>query len=116
MNTIPMSSPSYWNDFPSQWMRLDVEQLLELTSSARLWTRPNNETAFFAWAYFDDGKPAEPIDDHTDSSAAILIDRGYLTSAEQQTLTTESGESFTAERMVFTPAGRQLYERLSQRM
>lgn len=112
MPEIRLLRPSNWDDFPPNWMRPEVEQLLELTAAARLWTRVNNGTAFFAWAYFDDGRPAEPIDDHTDSSAWILIERGYLTTADRKTLKTESGETFTAERVVFTPAGRELHEKL----
>jgi hypothetical protein len=112
MNTFRMTDPPEWSDFPPDWMRADVESVLSMIASGVLYTR-EGLVLDYGWIKHDRG-PAEPISDDQSSATHIMVERGFVIWAESATLTTESGESFTAARMVFTPAGRDLRDTLSR--
>jgi hypothetical protein len=113
MNKVPMTYPSDWNDFPPDWMKADTESVLSLIVSGVLFTREGMVNDY-GWIKHDLGT-AEPISDDQSSTTHILVERGYVTWAESTTLTSESGESFTAALMVLTVTGSELYQRLNQR-
>lgn len=114
MPEIRLLRPSDRDEFPPDWMKPDVVYVLDLTAASTLYTR-NGLVDHYAWLKPDTGTTAHPIGDDRSEVTHILVERGYLLWAESAALTNESGETFTAERMVFTPTGRQLHEQLNQR-
>ncbi|MEV6244520.1 hypothetical protein [Lentzea sp. NPDC051838] len=113
MNNVTKPYPSDWNDFPPDWMKADVESVLGMIVSGVLYTREGLVNDY-GWIRHDHG-PAQPISDDESSTTHIMVERGFVIWAESATLSSESGETFTAARMVLTPAGHQLHEQLSKR-
>lgn len=111
MNKVPMTYPSDWNDFPPAWMKPDVRHVLGLAASGVLWTAVSNLD--FGWTRTEDARPCVPITDDQSSTAAILVERGYLCFGDRVTLIKECGETFTAEVVALTTTGRALYYRLN---
>jgi hypothetical protein len=106
--------PSWWKDFPPDWMKPEVHTVFDLVSSGTLYTRTGPAEHGYGWVKPESGQTAHYAGDDTSETAHILAERGYLLWAEPAELTNESGESFTADRMVFTPAGRQLNDQLNK--
>lgn len=104
--------PSNWDDFPPDWMKPDAQQVLSLAASGHLYADINNPLEF-GWTKTEDPIPAHPIGDDPSSTAWVLWERGYLMTGDRVTMATESGETFTAERMVLSPAGRELHQQLN---
>jgi hypothetical protein len=99
------------NDFPPDWFRPDVEFTLRATAEGRLYTAPDHIAAY-AWL-LDPPAPAYPAGDDVSEAVGILAERGYLTWRREATFKTESGETFTGDRMELTKTGRELYDRLN---
>jgi len=113
MPEIRLLRPSGGDEFPPDWMEADVRSVLGLVAAGTLYTR-SGPVQDYGWINHEGDKAAQPIPDDQSSTTHIMVERGYLLWAESATLATESGETFTAERMVFTPAGRQLHEQLNR--
>lgn len=115
MNKVPMTYPSDWNDFPPDWMKPDVEHVLTLVDGGLLYTRTGPAELGYGWVKPDADPSAQYAGPEQSETAHILVERGYLLWGDSTELIDESGERFTADRLVFTPAGRQLYDQLRQR-
>jgi hypothetical protein len=114
MNTIPFNPPPWWNDFPPDWMKPEVENVFGLVSSGTLYTRSGPAELGWGWVKPESGKSAHYVGPDTSETLHILQERGYLTWAESAELIDEAGESFTGERVAFTRAGQELYNQLRQ--
>jgi hypothetical protein len=106
--------PPWWKDFPPDWMKPEVHNVFDLVSAGTLYTRSGPSELGWGWTKPDAGQSAHYIGPDTSETLHILQERGYLLWADSAELTDESGESFTADRVVFTPAGRQLHDQLRQ--
>lgn len=101
---------SQWT--PPDWMKADVDKLLRMAISDRLYTRGGDLTGSWGW-FRDHAERARPATDEESEVLWILEERGYLVAGLSCVLVDESGELFRADRVEITPSGRELFERLN---
>jgi hypothetical protein len=106
--------PPWWKDFPPDWMKPEVCTVFGLVASSTLYTRTGLAEHGYGWLKPEAGQSAHYAGDDVSETAHILVERGYLLWGESAELTDESGDGFTADRLVFTPSGRELHEQLSK--
>ncbi|MFC6090569.1 hypothetical protein [Saccharothrix lopnurensis] len=104
--------PDWTKTDPPNWIKADVDKMLRMAIADRLYTRGGDGTGTWGW-FLDHGDQARPATGDQSEAIWLLEEHGCLSAGQTRALKDESGEPFNAEHMEITPAGRELFNRLS---